>query len=75
MKHWKLLYEKMPEVNLDRERMEREVGEYLGKKATIFKDESLAEFRKRIENGELSSYYDTDDKKEVECIGICQMEN
>jgi 3'-phosphoadenosine 5'-phosphosulfate sulfotransferase (PAPS reductase)/FAD synthetase len=75
-KHWKLLYEKLPEVYLDRERMEREVSEYLGKRATIFKDESLAEFRGRIERGELSNYYKTDeDEVETECIGICNMQN
>lgn len=28
-------------------------------------------FRGRIERGELSSYYDVDDEKETECIGIC----
>ncbi len=72
-KQWKMLYEKLPEVYLDRERVEREVSEYLGKCVTIFKDESLTEFRARIEEGRLSSYYDTEDKedKETECIGIC----
>ncbi len=69
-KHWKMLYEKLPEVYADRERVEKKMQEYLGKKVTIFKDESLEEFRGRIERGELSAYYDTDDK-ETECIGIC----
>ncbi len=69
-KHWKLLYEKLPEVYLDRERVEREIREYLGKDISFFKDETLEQFRGRIERGELSSYYDTGDK-ETECIGIC----
>ena len=69
-KHWKLLYEKLPEVYEDRERVEREMREYLGKDISFFKDETLEQFRGRINRGELSSYYDTDDK-EIECIGIC----
>jgi len=69
-KHWKLLYEKLPAVYLDRERVEREMREYLGKDISFFKDETLEAFRGRIERGELSSYYDTDNQ-ETECIGIC----
>ena len=47
--------------------------EYLGKDISFSKDETLEAFRGRIERGELSSYYDTDDEneKETECIGIC----
>ena len=70
-KHWKLLYEKLPEVYAERERVEREVREYLGKDVHFFKDETLESFRGRIERRELSSYYDTDEDKETECIGIC----
>ena len=70
-KHWKMLYEKLPEVYADRERVEKEMQRFLGKKVTIFKDESLEEFRGRIERGELSAYYDDTDDKETECIGIC----
>jgi len=70
-KHWKLLYEKLPEVYAERERVEREMREYLGKDISFFKDETLEGFRGRIEREELSSYYDTDDDKETECIGIC----
>lgn len=70
-KHWKMLYEKLPEIYAERERVEREVREYLGKDVHFFKDETLESFRGRIERGELSSYYDTDDDKETECIGIC----
>ena len=70
-KHWKLLYEKLPHVYEDRERVEREVRAYLGKDVSFFKDETLESFRWRIEHGELSSYYNTIDEKETECIGIC----
>ena len=70
-KQWKLLYKKLPEVYADRERVEREMREYLGKDVHFFKDETLEAFRGRIERGELSSYYNTDDEKETECIGIC----
>ena len=70
-KHWKLLFEKLPEVYADRERVEREMREYLGKDISFFKDETLEVFRGRIERGELSSYYDDDNDKETECIGIC----
>ncbi len=59
-KHWKLLYEKLPEVYAERERVEREMREHLGKDISFFKDETLEAFRGRIERGELSSYYDTD---------------
>jgi len=69
-KQWKLLYDKLPDVYADRERVEREVREWLGKDVHFFKDETLEEFRGRIERGELSSYYDEDDV-ETECIGIC----
>lgn len=70
-KHWKLLYEKLPEVYAERERVEREMRAFLGKDVSFFKDETLEEFRGRIERGELSAYYDTDEDKETECIGIC----
>lgn len=70
-KQWKLLYEKLPEVYADRERVEREVREYLGRDVSFFKGETLENFRGRIERGELSSYYDTDKEKETECIGVC----
>ena len=70
-KHWKLLYEKLPEIYADRERIEREIRKYLGKDIHFFKDETLEEFRGRIDRKELSSFYDTEDEKETECIGIC----
>lgn len=70
-KHWKLLYEKLPEVYAERERVESDMRMYLGKDIHFFKDETLESFRERIERGELSAYYDTDEAKETECIGIC----
>jgi len=71
-KHWKLLYEKLPEVYAERERIEEGVRTYLKKDIHFFRDETLRDFRGRIERKELSSYYDIDDKEEgVECIGIC----
>jgi len=70
-KHWKMLYEKLPEVYAERERVEREVRAWLGKDVSFFKDETLEDFRGRIERNELSAYYDTEEDKETECIGIC----
>lgn len=63
-KQWKLLYEKLPEVYAERERVEKEIREYLGKDIHFFKDESLKDFRGRIERCELSSYYDDGSKTE-----------
>jgi hypothetical protein len=53
--------------------VERELTEFLGKRKTIFKDESLEEFRLRIEAGTLSAYYNDDAKEQAqeECVGIC----
>lgn len=70
-KQWKLLYEKLPEVYAERERVEREMREKLGKDISFFKDETLEEFRGRIERKELSAFYDTAEERETECIGIC----
>ena len=62
-KQWKLLLEKLPEVYAERERVEEEMREYTGKDIHFFKDETLRQFRGRVERGELSSYYNS---KEVE---------
>ena len=61
-KQWKLLYDKLPEVYAERERVEKEIREYLGKNISFLKDETLEAFRRRIERRELSSYYDTEGK-------------
>ena len=73
-KHWKSLYEKLPEVYADRERVENEMRAYLGKDVHFFRDETLEHFRGRIDRGELSAHYDDKDEPEVECIGICSTE-
>jgi len=70
-KQWKRLYETLPGIYLDRERVEKEVSEHLGKDVHFFKDETLEAFRKKIEAGDLSSYYD-DEEPQDECIGICE---
>ena len=69
-KQWKLLYEKLPDVYMDRERVEREMREWLGKDVSFFKDETLEHFRGRVERKELSAHYDTGEDVS-ECIGIC----
>ena len=62
----------MVEVYAERERVEREMRAYLKKDVSFFKDETLEAFRGRVERKELSSYYyDTEEDKETECIGIC----
>jgi 3'-phosphoadenosine 5'-phosphosulfate sulfotransferase (PAPS reductase)/FAD synthetase len=70
-KQWKLLYEKFPEVYLDRERVEREMREYLNKDVHILSDETLESLRLRIESKTLPVDDYIDDDKETECIGIC----
>lgn len=69
--HWRLLYEKLPEIYADREQTENEIRDWLKKDVHFLKDETLTNFRKRIENGELSTYYDLNDDTSVECIGDC----
>jgi len=75
-KHWKVLYERLPDVYTERERVEEEFRERTGEDVHFFKDETLKEFRGRIERGELSRYYDTEEEDtESECIGICQSQS
>lgn len=71
-KQWKLLYEKLPEVYAERERVEKEMRESTGKDIHFFKDETLEAFWGRIDRGELSAHYGAGKDKETECIGICQ---
>jgi 3'-phosphoadenosine 5'-phosphosulfate sulfotransferase (PAPS reductase)/FAD synthetase len=70
-RHWKLLFDKLPDVYFERARVEREVRIFLKKDVHFFKDETLDEFQARIERNELSSFYD-DVETETECIGICE---
>ena len=70
---WKMLYEKLPEVYLDRERVEREWRSHFGKNHSFFRDETLEQFRRRIEKGQLSKHYLKNDfyLPLFECFGIC----
>ncbi len=72
-KQWKKLYEKLPEVYNERERVEKEIREFLGKDVSFLKNETLKQFRQRIESGSLSTYYD-DEMPLFECFGICSSE-
>jgi len=76
-KQWKLLYDKLPEVYKERERVEKEVREFLRKDIHFLKDETLESFRKKIEDGNLPKcYYKDDNNYELfECIGICDTQN
>ena len=56
-KQWKMLYEKLPEVYADRERVEREFRQHFKRDVHFFKDETLEHFRHRIENKQLNAYY------------------
>lgn len=70
-KQWKLLLEKLPEVYAERERVENNIRDWLGKDVHYLKDETLEQFRGRCERGELSAHYYKDDDYHGECIGIC----
>jgi len=73
-KQWRLLRKVFPKVYLDRERVEREISEFLNRRVTVFKDESLTEFRQRIDGGRLSRFYQTSQFPLFECsecVGIC----
>jgi len=74
-KQWKMLYEKLPEVYMERERVEIKIRKQLGKDVHFFKNETLTAFRGRIERGELSAYYNTKETKVEECVGICDSVN
>tara|TARA_S200002703_G_C3727342_1_gene223495 strand:+ start:49 stop:834 length:786 start_codon:yes stop_codon:yes gene_type:complete len=76
-KQWKLLYEKLPEVYKERERVEKEVRLFLNKDIHYLKDETLEHFRHRIETGQLSNYYKDNNQMDLleevpECIGVCE---
>jgi len=70
-KHWRLLYDRLPEVYAERERVEREMREYLDKDVHFLPKETLESFRGKIERGELPACYDLSGETETECIGIC----
>lgn len=68
---WRLLYERLPEVYMERERVENDIRAFLNKDVSIMRDETLEQFRGRIERGELNMRYYAD-LPPIECIGICQ---
>lgn len=72
-KGWAYLYKMLPDVYRERERVEREVREWLGKDVSILYNETLESFRKRIDSGKVSRIYDQDEEEErdQECMGIC----
>jgi 3'-phosphoadenosine 5'-phosphosulfate sulfotransferase (PAPS reductase)/FAD synthetase len=71
-KQWKLLLEVLPDVYAERERVEERLRKVTGKDIHYFKDETLTNFRRRVESGDLSKYYDSSNiEKEVECVGVC----
>lgn len=72
-KQWKLLYETLPDVYFDRERVEEEMREHTGKNIHFLKDETLKHLRGRIKRKELSNFYAASPGKQMsfECIGIC----
>lgn len=76
-KHWKLLYETLPEVYLKREKTEEGLRAYTGKDIHFFKDETLKHFRHRIETNQLSKFYQINNVKQttVECVGLCHLTN
>ena len=74
-KNWKLLYDTLPSIYLDRERVEREFRAFIKKDVHFLKNETLESFRKKIEGGGLFKYYDDTEDEPFECIGICDTMN
>ena len=70
-RQWKRLYDILPETYLERERVEEDLREFLGKDVHYLKDETLKDFRYRIEHGLLPKMYYRDSPDVIECIGIC----
>lgn len=68
-KQWASLYRKYPRVYADRERVETEFSEYIGRESTFMKNLSLARLREIIdEQGDLDF---GEDDFQGECVGIC----
>ena len=70
-RQWKMLYEKLPAVYAERERVEREVRACFDKDISYFKDETLEDFRLRIERGDCGDLASENQLEMYECIGIC----
>lgn len=74
-KQWAHLLRVNPELYAERERVENEVGLYVGKKVSYMKDLTLYELRGLVENQGVLDFGDDDDKTHGECIGVCNTEN
>jgi len=72
-KQWAHLLRVMPEVYQERERVENEVGFFLGKKVSYMKDMTLSKLREAIESQMTFDF--EDDHTATECIGVCNLEN
>lgn len=70
--HWKITLRVRPDVYADRMRMEEDLQQYLGGKPTILKDMSLRELKELVES---QPEMDFGEPEEVECVGICNLEN
>lgn len=72
-KHWNHLLKNLPEVFAERERMETEFR-FSYPNATILKDETLEQFRNRMEEKDVQpELWTEEDKAVVECVGICDV--
>ena len=68
-KQWVSLLSVYPEVYAERERVEKEFSDFIGKPVTYMKDISLEELRKIIESQEVFDF--GEDEWQGECVGIC----
>lgn len=69
MKHWASVLRVYPEVYADRERIEIEFHEKIGKKGTFLKEMSLTDLREAIEKQTVFDF--GEDEWQGECVGIC----
>lgn len=65
---WLHLLKTYPDIYRDRERVENEMSEYLGKRVTYLKDKSLEELRQIHEK---NNSLDFGQQESFECMGIC----
>ncbi|MEN6605880.1 MAG: phosphoadenosine phosphosulfate reductase family protein [Bryobacteraceae bacterium] len=70
--HWTKLYHMLPEVYAERERVEMEVSEFLGRPSTIMPEISLKTLRERLESQQSFNFEEPTDV--IECIGICDLQ-
>ena len=75
-KHWAHLLSVLPEVYSEREKTEEEFRKWSGKDVHFFKDETLREFRERVQQiGQCELVFTEEESSPVECIGICSLMN